>query len=121
CRVDRGTVHMGSNAMRSAGLAKRGRALGAATAALLLVALSTNLPVAHAIAPPSVDPEMVPADGRPGPDQAMRQSNMCAQTITVEDPNVTVTAPGFTMLNIAKAWEFSTGHGVPVAVIDTGV
>ncbi|WP_373693419.1 type VII secretion-associated serine protease mycosin [[Mycobacterium] burgundiense] len=112
---------MGSNAMRSAGLAKRGRALGAATAALLLVALSTNLPVAHAIAPPSVDPEMVPADGRPGPDQAMRQSNMCAQTITVEDPNVTVTAPGFTMLNIAKAWEFSTGHGVPVAVIDTGV
>ena len=25
------------------------------------------------------------------------------------------------MLNIAKAWQYSTGNGVPVAVIDTGV
>ena len=51
----------------------------------------------------------------------MRQSNICARTITVADPNVAVTAPGFTMLNIAKAWQYSTGNGVPVAVIDTGV
>ena len=32
-----------------------------------------------------------------------------------------VIAPGFAMLNIAKAWQYSTGNGVPVAVIDTGV
>ncbi len=32
-----------------------------------------------------------------------------------------VTAPGFTMLNISKAWQYSTGNGVPVAVIDTGI
>ena len=51
----------------------------------------------------------------------MRQSNICARTITVADPNVAVTAPGFTMLNISKAWQYSTGNGVPVAVIDTGV
>ncbi len=51
----------------------------------------------------------------------MRQSNICARTITVADPNVAVTAPGFAMLNVSKAWQYSTGNGVPVAVIDTGV
>ncbi|CAN5377087.1 N/A [soil metagenome] len=99
----------------------RARQVGSAVAVLLLVGLSTNLPVTQAIPPPTVDPAMVPPDSPPGPDQPMRQSNICAQTITVADPNVSVTAPGFTMLNIAKAWEYSTGNGVPVAVIDTGV
>jgi membrane-anchored mycosin MYCP len=37
------------------------------------------------------------------------------------DPNVGLIAPGFTMLNISKAWQYSTGNGVPVAVIDTGI
>ncbi|MGH3969923.1 MAG: S8 family serine peptidase [Mycobacterium sp.] len=87
----------------------------------LLVALSANIPAAQAIPPPSVDPGRVPADGKPGPDQPMRQSAICARPITVAEPNVTVTAPGFTMLNIGKAWQYSTGNGVPVAVIDTGV
>ena len=87
----------------------------------LLVAPITSLPAAHAIPPPSVDPSRVPADGKPGPDQPMRQSFACARTITVADPNVAVTAPGFTMLNTSKAWQYSTGNGVPVAVIDTGI
>jgi membrane-anchored mycosin MYCP len=87
----------------------------------LLVGMLTNLPAAQAIPPPIVDPARVPADGRPGPEEPMRQSNTCARPITVADPNVAVTAPGFTMLNIAHAWQYSTGHGVPVAVIDTGV
>lgn len=93
----------------------------AVAAAVLLVATNTNLPSAAAIPPPTVDPSAVPGDGRPGPDEPMRQSNICAQPITVAEPNVSVTAPGFTMLNIAKAWQYSTGNGVPVAVIDTGV
>lgn len=87
----------------------------------LLVSLSTDLPAAQAIPPPSVDPGRVPPDGKPAPDQPMRQSNVCARTITVADPNVAVMAPGFAMLNVAKAWQYSTGNGVPVAVIDTGV
>ncbi|MGC2655832.1 MAG: type VII secretion-associated serine protease, partial [Mycobacterium sp.] len=89
--------------------------------AVLLVSMSTGAPVAQAIPPPSVDPGRVPADGRPNSDQPMRQSNICARTITVADPNVAVTAPGFAMLNVSKAWQYSTGNGVPVAVIDTGV
>ena len=101
--------------------AERLRRAGALPAALLLVAASTNLPVAQAIPPPSIDPSAVPSDGRPAPDEPMRQSNICAQAITVADPNVAVAAPTFTMLNISRAWQYSTGNGVPVAVIDTGV
>lgn len=87
----------------------------------VLVVLLASVPVVQAIPPPSVDPGQVPADGRPEPDQPMRQSNICARTITVADPNVAVTAPGFAMLNISKAWQYSTGNGVPVAIIDTGI
>ena len=87
----------------------------------LLVAPLSSLPAAQAIPPPSVDPGRAPADGKPGPDQPMRQSFACARTITVADPNVALTAPGFTMLNLSKAWQYSTGNGVPVAVIDTGI
>ncbi len=92
-----------------------------ALVATLFVAMSCSLPVSQATPPPSVDPSAVPADGRPGPDDPMRQSNICAQAITVANPNVAVTSPGFAMLNIGKAWQYSTGNGVLVAVIDTGV
>ena len=70
----------------------------------LLIAAIASLPAAHAIPPPTVDPGRVPADGKPASDQPMRQSFACARTITVADPNVGLIAPGFTMLNISKAW-----------------
>lgn len=97
-----------------------GRA-GAAILVTLLTGFALNVPVAVAIPPPVIDPSMVPPDGPPGPDQQMRQSNVCARTAVVAEPNVALQATGFGMLNIAKAWEHSTGNGVPVAVIDTGV
>ena len=84
----------------------------AATVVMLLTGMSSGAPVATAIPPPRVDPSMVPPDGRPGPEQPMRQSNVCARTITVAEPNVALPAPGSRMLNIAKAWEYSTGNGV---------
>lgn len=105
------------SAMSAAAWAQR---IASMALAGLLVALCANVPVVQAIPPPSVDPGRVP-DGIPGPDEPMRQSAVCARPITVADPNVVVTAPGFTMLNISKAWQYSTGTGVPVAVIDTGV
>lgn len=94
---------------------------GAATVAGLMVAATISAPRAAALPPPRVDPGRVPADTAPGPEQPMRQSNICARAVTVADPDVTLTAPGFTMLGIAAAWHYSTGNGVPVAVIDTGV
>ncbi|WP_297774071.1 type VII secretion system ESX-2 serine protease mycosin MycP2 [Mycobacterium sp.] len=97
------------------------RTAAALTAALTLVALSANIPAAQAITPPSVDPGMVPPDGPPRPDQPMRRANSCSSPITVRNPDVAQLAPGFNLLNITKAWQYSTGNGVPVAVIDTGV
>ena len=105
-------------ALAAQGLTQRVAALALMS---LLVAPLSSLPAAQAIPPPSVDPGRAPADGKPGPDQPMRQSFACARTITVADPNVALTAPGFTMLNLSKAWQYSTGNGVPVAVIDTGI
>ena len=93
----------------------------AATMVVLLTGMLSNAPTALAIEPPSVDPALVPPDGTPGPEQPMRQSNVCARAITVAAPDVGLPAPGFAMLNVSKAWEYSTGNGVAVAVIDTGV
>lgn len=93
----------------------------ALTAVMTLVSVSTNVPVAQAIVPPSVDPALVPAVGDPGPDEPMRRSNSCSTPITVNNPDVSQMAPGFDLLSISKAWQYSTGNGVPVAVIDTGV
>lgn len=88
---------------------------------VLLTATLSNVPAALAIEAPSINPALVPPDGLPGPDQPMRQSNTCARTVAIADPNVAMPAPGFAMLNIAQAWQHSTGNGVSVAVIDTGV
>ena len=93
----------------------------ALTMVVMLTGLLSNVPVALALEPPSVDPALVPPDDAPGPEQPMRQSNVCARAVAVAEPNVGLPAPGFTMLDVSKAWQFSTGNGVPVAVIDTGV
>ncbi|MBY0290950.1 MAG: S8 family serine peptidase [Mycobacteriaceae bacterium] len=100
----------------------RGRSVAAALAAFGL--LSANLmapPAALAIAPPVIDPGALPPDETPGPPQEMRQTKACVSPVVVGDPNVTQPAPGNTMLNIEQAWQYSTGAGVTVAIIDTGV
>ncbi len=93
----------------------------AVTAAVTLIASSANIPAAQAILPPSVDPALVPPDGPPRPDQPMRRANSCSAPITVKNPDVSQLAPGFDLLSVNKAWQYSTGNGVAVAVIDTGV
>lgn len=95
--------------------------MAAVTTVVLLTATMGNVPAALAIEAPSVDPALVPPDGAPGPEQPMRQSNTCARTVAVSEPDIALPAPGFAMLNAAKAWQHSTGNGVSVAVIDTGV
>ncbi|ORA85569.1 hypothetical protein BST29_00005, partial [Mycobacterium malmoense] len=90
-------------------------------AALTLIAVTGNIPAAQAISPPIVDPAAVPPDGPPRPDQPMRRANSCSAPITVKTPDVSQTAPGFDLLNISRAWQYSTGNGVAVAVIDTGI
>lgn len=93
----------------------------AVSGVVLLAALSSNAPAVQAITPPAVDPALVPPDGPPHPDQPMRRANSCSSPITVRNPDVAQMAPGFNLLNIARAWQYSTGNGVAVAVIDTGI
>lgn len=97
------------------------RRVAAVSAVLTMISMSANMPVALAITPPTVDPGAVPADGKPDSDQPMHRSNSCSTPITVNNPDVTKMAPGFDLLSISTAWQYSTGFGVPVAVIDTGV
>lgn len=94
-------------------------------AAIAVVAAMASCAAIHpmglAVPTPSIDPSMVPADGTPGPETPMRQSNLCAGAVAAAEPDVTRPAPAFAMLDISKAWQYSTGNGVAVAVIDTGV
>ncbi|KPN47686.1 S8 family serine peptidase [Mycobacterium intracellulare] len=97
------------------------KASGAALAAGALVAAHVWAPAALAIAPPVIDPGALPAAGTPGPAEEMRQSEACIAPVVIADPNLTQPPPGNTMLNIGQAWQYSTGAGVSVAIIDTGV
>ena len=98
-----------------------GQRVAAFTAVVMLVGMSSNTPVALAITPPSVDPSAVPHDATPASEEPMHRSAHCSTPITVANPDVTKMAPGFDLLSISQAWQYSTGNGVTVAVIDTGV
>jgi len=90
--------------------------------AALLLGANVMMPAAAvAIDPPGIDPAALPPDDTPGPDQEMKQQNTCADPLTVANPDVTQAAPGNVMLDVAKAWKYSTGAGVTVGLIDTGV
>ena len=98
------------------------RAAGCALAAVAVLAAHVlAAPAAMAIAPPVIDPGALPAAGTPGPAEEMRQSEACITPVVIADPNVTQPAPGNAMLDVTQAWQYSTGAGVLVAIIDTGV
>src|SRR5947209_3422402 len=100
----------------------RRRRLGCALgAAALLSAQVLAAPAALAIAPPVIDPGALPPDGPPGPSEQMRQNVACVNPVVIADPNLGQPAPGNATLNVAQAWQYSTGAGVTVGVIDTGV
>ena len=80
-----------------------------------------SVPSAGALPQPTIDPGQLPPDGLPGPEQNMRQSNLCADAIAAAQPDIAQPAPGFAMLDIASAWQYSNGGGVAVGVVDTGV
>jgi membrane-anchored mycosin MYCP len=100
----------------------RVRATAAAFGAIAL--LSANLvapPAALAVAPPAIDPGALPPNDTPGPTEEMKQSKACVAPVVIADPDVGQPPPGNAMLDIRAAWEYSTGAGVSVALIDTGV
>jgi membrane-anchored mycosin MYCP len=103
-------------------LTRGARTTSAAAVAAVLLGANVMMPAAAvALEPPGVDPAALPPDDTPGPDQEMKQQNTCADPLTVANPDVTQAAPGNVMLDVAKAWKYSTGAGVTVGMIDTGV
>lgn len=90
-------------------------------AALLMAAHIVAAPAALAIDPPVIDPGALPPEEAPGPTEEMRQNVACVNPVVIANPDLSQPAPGNTMLNIAQAWQYSTGAGVTVALIDTGV
>ncbi|PBA42270.1 type VII secretion-associated serine protease mycosin [Mycobacterium avium] len=96
-------------------------AASALGAAVLLAANVLAAPTAMAIAPPVIDPGALPPAETPGPTEEMRQSEPCIKPVVIADPDVTQPAPGNAALNIKQAWQYSTGAGVTVAIVDTGV
>lgn len=100
---------------------RRAVAVVALASTVSSAAMLTTPAPAGAIAPPGVDPAALPPPSIPGPEQAMEQTFTCSSPITIAEPDVRLPAPGFAMLNIEAAWQYSTGAGVTVGVIDTGV
>ncbi|WP_396908381.1 type VII secretion-associated serine protease mycosin [Mycolicibacterium sp.] len=97
------------------------RLLAGAAAAGLFSAHLIAPPAAMAIAPPVIDPAALPAPDTPGPTQEMRKTRECATPVVVAEPALGQPAPGNTMFDLKQAWQYSTGAGVTVAMIDTGV
>lgn len=93
----------------------------AASGAALIIAATVLAPPGWALERPEVDPGALPADGPPGPAEEMEQTSACRSALTIAQPDVTQPAPATEMLNLPEAWKYSTGAGVTVAVIDTGV
>lgn len=94
-------------------------ALGALGLAAALVGLSGGL--AGAIEPPVVPVGPLPPDPAPGPDAPMRQIAPCTQTGVMSGSDLRELPAALQLLNMPAAWRVSTGAGVVVAVIDTGV
>ncbi|ORB77219.1 type VII secretion-associated serine protease mycosin, partial [Mycobacterium timonense] len=96
------------------------RTAGVLTAVTALVAVAP-LGTAGAVQPPHPDVAAAPPDGPPGPDGPMRKNGACAVGGVLPNSDLAKTPPPLTALQIAQAHKFSTGAGVVVAVIDTGV
>jgi membrane-anchored mycosin MYCP len=99
----------------------RARPIAAAFAAIALLSANLVAPrAALAVAPPVIDPGALPPNDTPGPTEEMKQTKACVTPVVIADPDVSQPPPGNAMLDIRQAWQYSTGAGASVALIDTG-
>lgn len=103
---------------RVAGTLRGGAAIAGA---LMLVATAGVGGVGWAITPPAVQPGPTPADPPPGPDQPMRQMRGCTLTGVIPGSDLRELPAPLALMDMPAVWRESTGAGVVVAVIDTGV
>lgn len=92
-------------------------------AALIAASAMVGAPgaVAGAVEPPQVPAGPAPGDPPPEPDQPMRQIAACTVTGILPGSDVRELPPALALLNMPAAWKESTGAGVVVGIIDTGV
>lgn len=90
----------------------------AVTAAISMVATPA---VAAAIDAPVVPPGPPPADGAPDPGQLMHQVEECTQTTLIPGSDIRELMAAWRLLDMPAAQRISTGAGVVVGVLDTGV
>ncbi|MGD9622343.1 MAG: type VII secretion-associated serine protease mycosin [Mycolicibacterium sp.] len=100
----------------------RGRTASRFAAVVVALMMSAPPVPAYAIDPPQIpgDP-MIPPDAPAVPDQPMRQNKACNLPGVLPTPPVADIPTAATVLNLGAAHKISTGDGVTVAVIDTGV
>ncbi|MGD9621551.1 MAG: type VII secretion-associated serine protease mycosin [Mycolicibacterium sp.] len=96
------------------------RPAAALIGALALLA-ATSIGTSGALPPPVVPPGPPPSDPPPGPEQPMRQTRACTLTGVIPGSDLRELPPALTSMDMPAAWQESTGAGVVVAVIDTGV
>lgn len=95
------------------------RAVSVLMLVLMLVATSAGVP-AHALVPPLADVSAAPPDGPPTP-EPMRETGGPVFGGLMAASDVSKPPPAYTALQLDQAHKFSTGAGVIVAVIDSGV
>jgi membrane-anchored mycosin MYCP len=98
--------------------ASRRRTAHAAAVGLIIAALS-GTPPAHALTPPSVHIDRLPAPAPPAPAQPTEQRAMC--TIATESRSRAAGINPLRALGLESAWQLTRGEGQRIAVIDTGV
>lgn len=94
---------------------------GAALAGTIALLAATSVGASWAVTPPVVPPGPPPADPAPGPDWPMKQTRACTLTGVMPGSDLREMPPALPLLDMPAAWQESTGAGVVVAVIDTGV
>lgn len=90
-------------------------------AVMAVVTMAATPAVATAIEAPVVPPGPPPADGEPDPGKMMHQVEECTQTTLIPGTDVRELMPAWRLLDMPAAQRISTGAGVIVGVLDTGV
>ena len=85
----------------------------------LTIAALCGAPPAHALTPPSVDIDRLPAPAPPAPSRPTQQRALCV--VAAESGSRAGKADPLRALELESAWQLSRGEGQKVAVIDTGV
>ncbi|MEB3031891.1 type VII secretion-associated serine protease mycosin [[Mycobacterium] nativiensis] len=95
---------------------------GAVVAVSGLVMMSpVGSAVAGAVTPPVVDPDAVPADSAPGPEEPLRMNSTCMTTGLLPDTDLGAPNPSQAFMDLPALWKSAgRGAGVTVAMIDTG-